>query len=71
MGEIRMTEKELSREVMLADTVAERGRQVLQQSQQIAQLERERDSLLARIRELESKSEAGNISPPASASEQL
>lgn len=59
-----MTEKDLSREVMLADTIAERGRQVLQQSQQIAQLERERDSLLARIRELEAQrgSENGEIS---------
>lgn len=65
-----MTEKDLSREVMMADTIAERGRQVLQQSQQIAQLEREReqlarerDGLLERIRELESQKECAQSAP--------
>lgn len=58
-----MTEKDLSKEIMLADTVAERGRQVLQQSQRIAQLEQERDSLLERIRELETKKECAQSAP--------
>jgi len=57
-----MTEKDLGREIVLSDTVAERGRQVLELSQRCNALEQERDtltherdSLLERIRELETR----------------
>ena len=55
-----MTEKDLSREIIMAETIAERGRQVLQQSQRIAKLEQERDSLSERIREMEAQKECAH-----------
>lgn len=65
-----ITEKDLAIETMLSDRLAERTRQVLQQSQQIAQLEqlrdtltRERDSLLERIREMEGQKQCAQSAP--------
>lgn len=58
-----MTEKDLSREIMLADTVAEWGRQVLQQSQQIAQLEHEVERLREIIKTMEDRNARCNEVP--------
>lgn len=58
-----MTEKDLSREIMLADTVAEWGRQVLQQSQQIAKLEHEVERLREIIKTMEDRNACCNEVP--------
>lgn len=53
-----MTERDLSREIMLTEMVSERSRQVIELNQKCIALEMERDSLLSRIREMEEQTGA-------------